>query len=79
MKKKIDIFLFLLNLVQNGIVVSETIQFDFLNVHDFGPWSRNVLDLQYSHIFINSIRSLLVPTFRSLAKCNEQTGKKTCL
>ena len=32
------------------------------------PRSRNDLDLQYSHTFINSIRScLLLPTFRSLA------------
>ena len=77
--KKVDIFLSLLNLVQNGIVISETIQFDFLYVHDLGPWSRNVPDLQYSHTFINSIRFLLLPTFRSLAKCNEQIGKKTCL
>ena len=29
--------------------------------------SRNDLDLQYSHTFINSIRCLLLPTFRSLA------------
>ena len=29
--------------------------------------SRNDLDLQYSHTFINSNRCLLLPTFRSLA------------
>ena len=34
---------------------SEKIQFEFLNVHDFGPRSRNDLDLQYSHILIYSI------------------------
>ena len=28
---------------------------NFLYVHDLGPRSRNVLDLQYSHIFIKSI------------------------
>ena len=50
-----------------GTVVSEKIQFDFLFVHDLGPGSRNDLDLQYSHIFIYSIRCLLLPFFRSLA------------
>ena len=54
-------------LVQIGTVVSEKIPFEFLYVHDFGPRSRNVLDLQYSHTFIYSIRSLLLLTFRSLA------------
>ena len=54
-------------LVQNGTVVSEKIVFEFLYVHDLGPRSRNDLDLQYSHTFINSIRCLLLPTFRSLA------------
>ena len=58
---------FIQNLVQNGIVVAEKIQFEFLYVHDLGPWSRNDLDLQYSHTFINSIRCLLLPTFMSLA------------
>ena len=38
-----------------------------LYVHDFGTRSSNDLDLQYSHSFINSIRCLLLPTFRSLA------------
>ena len=55
------------NLVQIGKVVSEKIRFEFLYVHDFGPRSRNDLDLQYSHIFIFSIRCLLLQTFRSLA------------
>ena len=50
-----------------GTVVSEKIEFEFLNVHDLGPRSRNDLDLQYSHIFINSIRCMLLLTFRSLA------------
>ena len=53
-------------LVQNGTVVSEKIQSEFLNVH-LGPWLRNDLDLQYSHTFINSIRCLLLPIFSSLA------------
>ena len=48
-------------------VVSEKIQFKRLYVHDLGPRSRNNLDLQYSHIFIYSIRCLLQLTFRSLA------------
>ena len=42
-------------------------KFGFLYVHDIGPRARNDLDLQYSHPFINSIRCLLLPTFRSLA------------
>ena len=57
---------FHLNLVQIGTVVSKKIQFEFLYVHDLGPRSRNDLDLQYSHIFIYSIRCPLLP-FRSLA------------
>ena len=47
---------FIQNLVQINTVVSEKIQFEFLYVHDLGPRSRNDLDLQYSHIFIYSIR-----------------------
>ena len=54
-------------LVQNGIVVSEKIPFEFLYVHDLQPSSKNDLDLQYSLTFINSIKCLLLPTFRSLA------------
>ena len=48
-------------------LVSEKIQFEFLYVHDLEPRSRNDLDLQYSSIFIYSIRCLLLLTFRSLA------------
>ena len=55
------------NLVEIGKVVSEKIRFEFLYVHDLGPRSRNDLDIQYSHTFINSIRCLLLPTLRSLA------------
>ena len=58
---------FIQNLVQIGTVVSEKIQFDFLYVHDLRQRSRNDLDLQYSHIFIYSIRCLLLLPFRSLA------------
>ena len=58
---------FIQNFVQIGTVVSEKIQFDFLFVLDLGPRSRNDLDLQYSHIFIYSIRCLLLLTLRSLA------------
>ena len=54
-------------LVQIGKVVSEKIWFEFLYVHDLGPWSRDDLDLQYSHTFIYSIRCLLLLTFMSLA------------
>ena len=46
---------FIQSLVQINTVVSEKIRFDFLYVHDLGPRSRNDLDLQYSHIFIESI------------------------
>ena len=57
---------FIQNFVQVGTVVSVKIQFEFLYVHDLGPRSRNDLDLQYSHIFIYSIRCLLLlhVTFR---------------
>ena len=55
------------NLVQIGTVASEKIRFEFLYVHDLGPRSRNDLDLQYSLTYINSLRCLLLPTFRSLA------------
>ena len=51
------------NLVQIGTVVSEKIQFEFLYVNDFGPRSRNDLDLKYSYRFINSIRCLKNPLF----------------
>ena len=40
---------FIQNLVQNGLVVSEKIRFEFLYVQDLGPRSRNDLDLQYLH------------------------------
>ena len=53
--------------VQIGTVASVKIPFDFLYVHDLGPRSRNDLDLQNSLTFINSLRCLLLPTFRSLA------------
>ena len=58
---------FIQSLVQIDTVVSDNIQFEFLYVHDLVPRSRNDLDLQYSHIFIYSIRCLLLLTFRSLA------------
>ena len=63
---------FIQNLVQNSKVVSEKIRFEFFYVHNLGPWARNDLDLQYSHIFINSIRCLLLPTFRSLAAIHSE-------
>ena len=58
---------FIQNLVQIGKAIYEKIQFEFLYVHDLGPRSKNDMDLQYSHIFIYSIRCLLLLTFRSLA------------
>ena len=54
-------------LVKVDTVVSEKIQFEILYVHDLGPRSRNDVDLQYSHIFIYSIRCLHLLSFRSLA------------
>ena len=57
---------FIQNLVQIGTVVSEKIQFELVYVHNLGPRSRNDLGLQYLHIFIYSIRCLLLLPFRSL-------------
>ena len=56
------------NLVKNGPVVSEKSKFQFSNVNDLGPRSRNYLDLQYSHIFIKSI------SLRSYAAIVSDTG-----
>ena len=58
---------FIKNLVQIGTVVSEKIKFKFLYVHDLGPRSRNYIDLQYLHIFIYSIKCLLLLSFKSMA------------
>ena len=58
---------FIQNLVQNDLVVSEKIRFEFLYVHDVGQRSSNDLDLQYSHTFMKSISCLYLPTFRSQA------------
>ena len=53
--------------VQNGLVVSGKIWFEFLYVHNLGPRSGNDLDLQYSHTLVKSISCLYLPTFSSLA------------
>ena len=73
-------------LVQIGTVVSEKIQNDFLYVHDLRSRSRNDLDLQYSHIFLYSIRCLLLLPFRSLAAIVSEKStvftfshRKTCV
>ena len=58
---------FIQNLVKNGPVLSEKIQFEFLYVHDLGPRSSNDLDLQYSHTFMKAISCLYLQTFRSQA------------
>ena len=42
-------------------------KFQFSYVNALGSRSRNVLDLQCLHTFVNSIRCLLLPTFKSLA------------
>ena len=55
------------------MVVSEKIWFEFLPVHDLGSRSRNDVDLQYSHTFINLIGCLFLPTFRSLAALSEKS------
>ena len=52
------------NLVKNGPVVSEESMFLFSYVNGPGPRSRNDIDLQYSHTFINPISYLHLPTFR---------------
>ena len=53
---------------KNGPVVSEKSKFQFSNVNDLGPRSRNDLDLQYPHIFIKSI------SLRSYAAIVSDTG-----
>ena len=58
---------FIQNLVQNRTVVSEKIRFEFMCVDDLGPRSRDDIDLQYSHTFINLISCLHLPTFMSQA------------
>ena len=45
---------FIQNFVKNGPVVSKESKFYFSYVNDLGPWSRNDLDLQYLHTFINN-------------------------
>ena len=66
------IFMYLIadiqKLVKNGPVVSEKSTFQFSNVNELGPRSRNNLDLQYSHIFIKSI------ILRSYAAIVSDTG-----
>ena len=55
------------------------ILFDFLYVHDLEPRAGNDIDLQYSHTFINSIRCLLLPTYRSMAAIvSEKSTVFTC-
>ena len=49
------------NFAENDPVVTEKKQVTFSYVNDLGPRSRNYIDLQYSHIVINSI------SFRSQA------------
>ena len=56
------------NLVKNSSVVSEKNKFQFSNVNDLGPRSRNDLDHHYSHIFIKSI------SLRSYAAIVSDTG-----
>ena len=55
------------NLVNNGPEVSEKRKFYFSYINGLGPRSRNDLDLQYSHTFLNSNSCLHLSTFRSQA------------
>ena len=55
------------NMVIKGLAVSEKSMFLFSYINGLGPRSRNDIDLQYSHTFINSMSCLHLPTFRSLA------------
>ena len=55
------------NLVKNGPEVSEKIMFYFAYINGLVPRSRNDLDLQYSHTFINTNSCLHLPTFRPQA------------
>ena len=57
---------------------SEKIQLEFLYVHDLGQRSIIDLDLEYSHIYIYSIRCLFLLAFRSLAaKVSEKSNVLT--
>ena len=58
---------FIQNLVKNSQVVYEKSMCSFSYINGLGPRSRNNLDLQHSHTFINSISCLHLPTFRSQA------------
>ena len=58
---------FMQNWIQICIAASEKIHFNFWYVHDLGPRTRNDIDLQYSHIFIYSIRYQLLLPFMSMA------------
>ena len=47
-------------------------------VNDLRPRSRNDLELEYSHTFINSISCLHLPTFRSQAAIVSETLFSLC-
>ena len=55
------------NLVKNGPEFSEKSMFYFAYINSLVPRSRNDLDLQYSHTFINTNSCLHPPTFRPQA------------
>ena len=55
------------NWVKNGLEVSEKSKFNFSYINGIGPRSRNDLDLQYSHTFLNSNSCLHLSTSRSRA------------
>ena len=63
--------LYLKSFIQNSVkistVVYEKIKFECLKVQTLGPRSRDDIGLQYSHIFMYSIRCFLLLPFRSLA------------
>ena len=62
------------NMVKNGQALSEKSMFKFSYINGLGPRSRNDLDLQYSHTFINSISCLYLSTFMSLAAIVSETA-----
>ena len=50
------------NLVKNGPEVSEKSMFYFAYINGLVPMSRNDLDIQYSHAFINTNSCMHLPT-----------------
>ena len=63
------------NLIQNGTVVSEKNQFEFLYVHDLGPRSRNVLHfMNESQWFVVTGEKIGATENISKHQCAEEQG-----